>query len=182
MTQTTYAPEDLDAGSSLKPRHAASKSWTPLPEDFAAKIKTVFNQQFQKESATGEFLLEGRIYPDEILLRMGYLELGRLRQINFEASMDVPLVQETIDEESAEGDEESLTITRLYTSIDALGSLMEEYFQKGDLEEMDVPRSWRPFDFEGETVYLQYSTVNSKLEAEADRLLGLLGDDSLVRE
>lgn len=181
MSLDNLTPEDFDAGSALRPRHATSKSWTPLPDDFAAKIKTVFAQQFKSEAAVGDFLLEGRIYPDEILLRMGYLERGRLRQINFEASMDVPLVQDTIEEESAEGDEESLTITRLYTSIDALGSLLEEYFQKGNLEEMDVPRTWRPYEFEGETVYLQYSTVNSALEAEADRLLGLLQDDSLVR-
>jgi hypothetical protein len=59
---------------------------------------------------------------------------------------------------------------------------MEEYFEGGaDIDKVDVPLHWKGYEFEGETIYLQYSTVNTKLEEEANRLLGLIGD-ALVNE
>jgi hypothetical protein len=70
----------------------------------------------------------------------------------------------------------------LFSCIDILGSLMEEYFEGGaDIDKVDVPLHWKGYEFEGETIYLQYSTVNTKLEEEANRLLGLIGD-ALVNE
>ena len=155
--------------SSFTPRLATSKTWTDLPGDFAGNLQGVFSRQFDVKGPQGEFMV-----------RMGYLESGRLRQINFEASVDLPLVQD-IDPNAEEGDAESITMERLYVCVDALGSLMEEYFEKGDVDEMDVPLSWRPYEFEDETVFLKYSTVNTRLEEEADRLLGLLSE-ALVNE
>ena len=166
--------------SSFTPRLATSKTWTDLPGDFAGNLQGVFSRQFDGKGPQGEFIVDGRIYPDEVVVRMGYLESGRLRQINFEASVDLPLVQD-IDPNAEEGDAESITMERLYVCVDALGSLMEEYFEKGDVDEMDVPLSWRPYEFEDETVFLKYSTVNTRLEEEADRLLGLLSE-ALVNE
>lgn len=169
--------------ANLTPRLSTSTQWTDLPPEFLTKVKTVFTSQFEHEAAHGEFLVEGRVYPQEIVMRAGYLESGRLKQINFEASMDLPKPEEraegALDEESAE--EKSATMSRLYTCLDALGSLMEEYFQVGDESEMDVPLRWKPYDFEGDVVFLQHSTVNTRLEEEANRLLGL-GDDKLFHE
>ena len=71
---------------------------------------------------------------------------------------------------------------RLFSCIDILGSLMEEYFaSEADIDQVDIPLHWKCYAFEGEKIYLQYSTINTKLEEEANRLLGLLGD-SLVNE
>lgn len=197
--------------SRFNPRLITSTKWTEIPEEFLAKVLTVFNNQFKKEVETGEFLAEGHIYPQELVLRVGYLEAGRLKQINFEASIDLKPVAEkpagssmqgpaTISDiptfpgagvDDAFGDEggvfadsqaEALsdptgTMASLYTCIDVLGSLMEEYFQKGDVGEVDVTLHWKAYDFEDDVVYLQYSTVNTRLEEEADRILGLLGED-----
>jgi hypothetical protein len=59
---------------------------------------------------------------------------------------------------------------------------MEEYFDTDQSEDqMDIGLQWKAFDFEGSEIYLKYSTVNTRLEAEADRILGLF-DESLVRE
>jgi hypothetical protein len=193
--------------SRFVPRLSSSTKWTEVPEEFLLKVRTVFNNQFKTEAAAGEFIANGHIYPQEIALRVGYLENGRLKQINFEASMDLkPLPGSTgagatsdgasmkgpatisdipnyidADIEDRAAEETGSTIDRLYVCIDALGSLMEEYFQTGDVGAMDVPLRWKSYEFEGEEVFLQYSTVNTRLEEEADRLLGLLGDD-LVRE
>jgi hypothetical protein len=172
------------------PRLASSKQWTDLPKEFTDKICQIFNDQFKIEVQHGSFLVEGRIYPQEIVIRLGYLEGGRLKQINFEASLDIPrpktpeeLAETKSLAESMEAGTEKKTGTMdlIYTGIDALGSLMEEYFETDDEDELDVPPQWKEYDFEGDQVYLQYSTLNTRLEQEADRLLGLL-DDALVQE
>jgi hypothetical protein len=167
--------------SNLAPRLASSLKWTDLPGEFTRKIRTVFDNQFKTQAISGEFLVEGRIYPEEAVLRVGYLEKGRLKQINFEASMDLVKNKETSKDSAASEETEGQTLDRLYTCIDALGSLMEEYFQVGDESEMDIPLRWRPYEFEGATVYLQHSTVNTRLEEEADRILGLL-EKQLIHE
>ena len=159
--------------ANITPRLPSSNTWTELPKEFTEKVKTIFVNQFKVEGGYGEFLIEGRIYPDEVVVRAGFIEKGRLKQANFEASMDRVKTPE------------DKTMDALYSAIDALGGLMEEFFEldggEDGTEELDVPLNWQPYDFEGETVYLQQSTVNSRLEAEADRILGLL-EKSLVQE
>lgn len=157
--------------TNLDPRLPTSKKWSNLPREFTDKLRHTFTQQFAAEPRRGEFVAEGRIYPEEVILRVGFLETGRLKQINFEASMDLPL---QLSEKAADQfGEENLTMERLYVCIDAIGSLMEEYFQTGDEGEMDILPQWKAFDFEGDEVFLKFSTVNSRLEQEADRILGL---------
>ncbi len=170
------------ATSSLTPRLSTSRQWTNLPKEFLEKVEKVFVDQFDIEAENGEFLVEGRVYPSEVIVRVGYLEKGRLKQINFEASMDLAPKKAHADQ-AANSDEEgnSDSMERLYICIDILGSVMEEYFNLGDEDEIDVPLRWRAYEFEGETVYLQHSTVNTRLEEEADRLLGL-AENQLVRE
>jgi hypothetical protein len=137
-----------------------------------------------------------------MVIRVGFLEQGRLKQINFEASVDLPaqssekLLTTTPSEAEApqtqddylfsnlsasDSSSENQTMKKLYTCIDALGGIMEEYFQLKNDEDLDFPLRWQPYDFEGEKIYLQHSTINSRLEEEANRLLGLI-DDQLVHD
>ena len=164
----------------MQPRLPSSLKWTPVPSDFDAKVISVFTDQFPSEADAGEFVAEGRLYAEEILLRVGYLEKGRLRQLNFETSISYSQEKKNATE-------------RLYRCVDAAASMMEEYFvslersagagavEDGLPEALDLPSQWRPYEFEGETIYMQTSTVNSRLENEADRLLGL-ADESLVQD
>lgn len=162
--------------TNLTPRLATSVKSTDVPQEFLAKVKDVFEKQFEIEAGLGEFLAEGRIFPDEVVLRIGYLEKGRLKQINFEASMDIKKAKLS----DSEGEGQDSTMARLYTLIDVLGSLMEEYFDADqNEEEMDLPLHWREYEFENEKVFLQHSTVNTRLEEEADRILGILTDELL---
>lgn len=165
----------------ISPRLPTSTQWTPLPPEFLDKVKQVFAQQFEDEADLGEFVAEGQIYPQEIVVRVGYLERGRLKQMNFEASVDYS------QDRAAEQKD---AMARLYLCIDAVASMMEEYLdalsdtEGGDeeaLEALDFPTDWKAFEFEGEQIYLRTSTINSRLEDEADRLLGL-ADAALVRE
>lgn len=152
----------------MQPRLASSKKWTPFPTEFSEKIVKVFSDNFKIEAEAGEFLVEGRIYPEEVLVRVGYLESGRLRQINFEASVDYDKVKANATE-------------KIYLAVDAVGSFMEQYFDDPDEAEEGFPLQWHGFETDKNVVYLQFSTVNSKLEEEADRLLGL-SEKALVHE
>lgn len=170
--------------ASFRPRLLTSRQWSSLPTEFAFKVRDVFAKQFDDEAKLGQFVVDGRIYASEITVRVGYLESGRLQQINFEASMDLlpdgksVSALETEDPDLHFAKNENQTMKLLYVCIDAIGSLMEEYFDVGGIDEMDVPNTWRAYEIEGETVYLQYSTVNTQLEAEADRLLGMSSSDA----
>ncbi len=173
----------LATKGSFTPRHTEAHQWTDLPADFLAKLKEIFVRQFDFEAQEGEFIAEGRIYPKEAMIRIGYLQKGRLKQINFEASIDLnePTAGAGISDEDGIAARKSEVMDQIYTCIDSLGSLMEEYFQLGDDEDFKLPFHWTALEFEGETLYVQQSSINSRLEDEADRLLGLT-DDALLHQ
>lgn len=143
----------------MKPRRISSKKWTPLPHELQDEIKNVFIEAFQTKLAPKtQFLIEGRIYPEEICLRVGYLEPGRLTQHNFEVSMDSEVQSES-------------PLERIHLCVDAAASMLLEHVES-DVE-MDLPDDWVATNFNQQTLYMQHSTVNTTLESEADRLLGL---------
>ena len=150
----------------LKPRLSISKKWTAFPKDILVQMEQAFNEAFPGRFDEAKLILDGRIYPTEILLRVGYLEQGRLTQNNFEVSVEYSRGQDD-------------AVDGIHKVVDAAASMMNEYFESEG--EVDFPREWKNFDFDGRILWARYSTENTELESEADRLLGL-ADDSLVRE
>jgi hypothetical protein len=151
----------------MQPRLKSSTKWTNLPLDVATQIKTVFEQNFQKELGKARVIVEGRLYPQEILLRVGHVEPGRLVQNNFEISMDY------------EAQSESSALNTIHLLVDVAASLLTEHFEsEGELE---IPNIWTEFPFDDHKVWLQHTTENSSLEKQANELLGEW-DDSLVQE
>lgn len=150
----------------MQARLKSSKKWTLFPAEYIAQIERVFRENFAAQIGSAELLVEGRIYPEEILLRVGLKEKGRLKQSNFEVSMQYdPKKKDAVE--------------RIHNCIDAAASMMAEYFETDDDD--DFPRTWKEYPFQGKALFLQYTTENSELEAEADRLLGE-SDDSLVHD
>lgn len=148
------------------PRLVTSKKWTDFPKEYISQITEVFKEGFKAELESVDFFVEGRIYPEEILLRVGILEPGRIAQANFEVSAVYDVKKQD-------------AIEWIYTCIDAAGTMMGEYF---DLDgEVEFPRTWKEIDFEGKKIFTQFTTVNTRLEAEADALLGA-HEKSLVIE
>lgn len=151
----------------MRPRLPSSTKWTGFPPEFAQQIEEIFKQGFKEALKNGKLVVEGRIYPEEIVLRVGYLENGRLKQANFEVSMDLPA-----------GDEKTLDL--IHTCMDATGSMFTEYLEKEG--EVEFPYVWTMAPFDDANVWYQFTTENSDLEAEANRLLGISEADSLVAE
>lgn len=153
----------------MNPRVSTQKTWTTLPREFREKAAQVFARNFRKESVKGDFLIEGRIYPSEIILRAGYTEKDRLKQTNFEVSIDL-----TKDQHSDQAADKT-TMDQLFLGIDVLGSVFETHFEHLNEEESDdveYPFNWEEFEFDDHKVFLRFSTVNTRLEDEADRILG----------
>lgn len=146
----------------MQPRLKTSKKWTSFPKEYTEQIKSVFEENFEADLDNETISVEGRIYASEVLLRVGLVQPGRLRQANFEVSLDYSTQKKD-------------ALERIHTGIDAVASMIADYFENA--ESADLPLAWQPFPFQGQTVYLQFSTVNSDLEKQADALLGEASDD-----
>ncbi len=152
----------------MQPRLKTSTRWTPLPPDVIDQIKSLIKENFQNELKNCEVFVEGQIYPQEICLRVGFLEKGRLSQNNFEVSMDYKM-----------NDTGDSALQCLSHCVDVAGSLMAEHFENTE-NPPELPYTWTESDFEGIKVWVQFSTENSELEKQASQLLGK-DDDKLFR-
>lgn len=156
----------------MQPRRPDSKKWTALPKEYLDTVQSIVKAQYKKELSAIEVISEGRVFDKEIVLRIGLLPNGRLKQHNFEVSLDVPEVKD-------------LALAKLNAALDFLGSLLNEFIEKNGFDESEVeaelPVLWKPMSIEKNIFHFQYSTVNSKLETMADQWLKQM-DASLVNE
>lgn len=150
----------------LSPRLKTSKKWTAFPTEYTQQMESVFQENFAAHLTDGTIKIEGRIYPQEILLRVGYHKKGELRQANFEVSMEhSPAEQDALE--------------RINNCVDAAASMLLDYFEAE--EGADFPYVWQEFPFQDKKLYCQFTSENSELEKEADRLLGL-AEEKLLHE
>jgi hypothetical protein len=151
----------------MNPRKKESKKWSLIPPELAKQIKIVFEENFKTQLVSKTLKVEGRIYPTEILMRIGMNTKGEIRYQNFEVSVDhSPATQNTV--------------SQINIAVDAIASLMLEYFEND--EDHEMPFVWQEYPFEKQTIWLQFSSVNPDLEAEANKLLGLEKEDSILNE
>lgn len=141
----------------MQPRLKSSKKWSPLPNELIKQIQSVFSQGFSAQTKGGKIEASGRIYPGEILIFVGFKAPKGLRQMNWEISIPYAKAKDNV-------------LALLHIAVDAIGALFEQSFAAED--DQEFPRIWDEVDFEGRKIYVQYSTVNSELESEADKLLG----------
>jgi hypothetical protein len=150
----------------MNPRTKTVSKWTELPIDLKTQISTIFQQNFKNEiGPAGEIRTDGRIYPNEIVLSVGIHKKGELRFHNFEVSID-------------HNNDKEKVVELIYLSVDAIASLMTEYFEND--EDIELPYTWMQYPFNGQNVWLQFSTVNPDLEAEANKLLGITDDAETI--
>lgn len=151
----------------MNPRKKESKKWTTLPPELTKQIQAVFVENFSSDLEGKSLKVEGRVYPTEILLRVGINNKGELRFHNFEVSVD-------------HSQEKQDAVQKINIAVDAIASLVAEYFEND--EESELPLTWHEYPFQKTKIWLQYSSTNSDLEAEANKLLGLETDNSMLVE
>ena len=157
----------------MNPRLKSSTKWTQFPQEYLSQIEDVFMQNFSEQLGEAKVVVQGRIYPEEILLRVGFGNDKDLRQANFEVSVGhSPTTKNSMDS--------------IHLAVDAAASMMADYFEQIskqiDETELDFPITWQEYDFEGTKVHLQFSTVNTRLEDAADALLGEESDEMVKAE
>lgn len=151
----------------MEPRLSSSKKWTSFPNEYLKQIQSVFNKSFKLHLENGKILTEGRIYKEELLLKVGFLENKSIKQSNFEISIKYDKNKEN-------------AVQLIYLMIDVAATMMDELFMAEN--DHDFPRVWQEYHVENKTVYLQYSSTNDELEAEADKLLGIEKADNLIQQ
>ena len=151
----------------MNPRYKSNKKWTEFPSDLSDSISNIFKQNFVKQLGTEtEVHVSGRFYEKEILVQIGLHKKGELRYSNFEVSLD-------------HKNESDKVIELIYIAVDAIASLMVEFFEND--ESIELPYTWMEYPFNEYVVWLQFSTENPQLKDAADKLLGE-SDDSLLKE
>jgi hypothetical protein len=151
----------------MEPRLSTSRKWSPLPAELLQQIQSVFKQSFSKEIGGGTIEAAGKIFPEEILISVGFREKNSLKQSNFIISIAYQKNKDNV-------------LKLLHLAVDAAASLFEQLFAADN--DHDFPRLWEEVQFEGRTIYVQYDTTNSDLEAQADKLLGKGGSDQDVAQ
>ncbi len=144
----------------MEPRNLGSKkhNYQPIPEDFLKLVKETFQEKYPAFLKDKTLIVDGGIFPEELILVVGLRNKDeRVRQVNFECSMDYI------------NDENNRVLEKIHLSVDALDAMFAEYIDaNGDLE---MPKLWTEFDFEDEKIYLRSSSDNIELEKLADELL-----------
>jgi hypothetical protein len=141
----------------MEPRLSTSRKWNPLPKELLQQIQTVFKQTFTSYLNDTTVEASGKIFPEEILVQVSLKQKGTLKQAGWSVSISYKTKKDNV-------------MQLLHLSVDALASLFEQYFESEN--DHDFPRTWEEVDFEKRKIYVAYTTVNSELEAEADRWLG----------
>lgn len=150
----------------MQPRLKSSRKWTALPKELMTQIKSIFSESFQAHIGNDSIQTEGRIYPEEILMRVSIVPQKGLKQRGFEVSLQYKKDKDNV-------------LKLVHVAVDAIASLFEQLF--ASQEDHEFPRIWQEVDFEGRKIFIQYTTTNTALEEEANRLLGDLANEDLAQ-
>lgn len=169
--------DHADREAPLNPRNTKLPKWTAFPKELTDQIRHVFEQNFEKQlgSHTKVHVL-GKIFSKELCLRVGLHKKGDLKHQNFEVSVD------------HNGDHD-VVVKKIHICVDAIAGLVQDFYDNE--EDHELPYVWTEHPFQttdedgtktSQKIYVQFSRENPDLEAEADRLLGLDQERSLVNE
>lgn len=136
----------------MKARLSSSKKWTPFPDDLENAMREILRENYK--DLKGTFIVEGRIYSAELLLRLGYLKPDSLKQVNFEVSLNF---------------DNKKVMEEIHFCFDVAAAMLQTFVEN---PESDFPYQWKEIDFEKRRVFVQFSTINSELERQTDIFLG----------
>lgn len=144
----------------------ASKS-TKLPAEFSNQISEVFNEHFKKQLGGQPVLVDTLLTASEVVVRVGYNPKGmKLQQHNFEVSLDY-------DQKPATN-----LVSSVHLAIDALANILQEHIEKPN---QDFSPTWTAMTLEKREFFYRYTAENSELEKQANDLLGINDEESLVK-
>jgi len=143
----------------IEPKNKNNSAFTKLPLELLETISEVFNENFEEQARSGEFVTFGQVHQSELILRVGYLEKGTIKQVNFDTS------------NVASGSEAQI-IASLEEMVFATKELFLDYFKNSNLENFSY--HWNPLTASEKSgqVYYKLDMTNTELEKQANALLG----------
>lgn len=143
----------------MQGRLKSSKQWSPFPTELCEQTQEVLHERFAEEYALDDanFVVEGFIYKEEIIGRYGLQIKNQLKQHNFEVSIEF-------------NSEKEKALEVIQSSMDVIEHLWTELLEE-DLEDADLSKTWQSLPYKKKMYFYRYSTVNSSLEQEANKLL-----------
>ncbi len=152
----------------MNPRRQTKQKWTPFPAELTEQIRQVFQQNFATQlGKTTKVNVLGKIFTQEICLRVGLNKKGELKNQNFEVSVDHSGEQDNV-------------VSQIHICVDALAGLVQEYYDND--EDIELPYTWAELPMSNHKVFVQYTSENPDLEAQANTLLGEQKGDALLNE
>ncbi len=143
----------------MEPRLKTSTQWSPFPEELcqltSQSLKERFAEEYDLDKA--EFVVEGRIYEKEIVGLYGVRFKDEIKQYNFEVSLEYD-------------SEKEKALDLIQNSMDVVEHLLTELFEE-DFEDYELSKTWQTMPYEKKMYFYKYSTNNTDLEAQADKLL-----------
>ncbi len=140
---------------SRKPTSTA-KLKQELPKDSIKLIREVIEKNFPQLSKDNEVVVKGQLFPQEILLLIGFRKKEGIKQSNFLSSIDHNLKKKN-------------TMSQIYLSVDAIGSMIQQFVEAD--EDIELPGDWTEFSLEGQKIFMRFDTANTELEEKANLLL-----------
>ncbi len=140
----------------MTPRDEKNTAYTTFPEELLIAVQDHFTEEFLNEAESGDFFSFGRIYQNEIVLRVGYLKKGSISQVNFDTSTESSNSQAGI-------------ITSIEDLVFGTKELFVDYFKNKNLEHFSY--HWNPLNSSSK-VHYKFDATNTGLESQADALLG----------
>lgn len=143
----------------MNPKLSTSIQWTHLPSEFLEQVHASLLKLWPAIPENLSLIVEGWVFPEELVVRIGFLEKGRLTQANFEISKEISKKQKIMDQ--------------VEICFDAAFTSANEYLTAGESANPHVyPRIWKELTHKGNPLWFQFSTENSELEKQANQLLG----------
>lgn len=145
----------------IEPKNTNNQAFTKLPSELLETIVEVFTEHFDEQAQEGKFISFGQVHAGEILLRLGYIKNQSITQINFDTSNEV-------------SGSEAQIIASLEEMVSATKELFLDYFKNKNLEHFSY--HWNPLTASKKSgqVYYKMDSTNTRLEEEANALLGEL--------
>ena len=143
----------------MEPRLKNSTQWTPYPTELCEQAMEVLTERFSEEYGLekSQFVVEGRIYKEELIGRFGLNTPEQLKQPNFEISVEYD-------------QEKDKVLEVIQASMDMVEHLWTELLEE-DFEDYELSKEWQPLNLDKKTYHYRYSTVNTQLEEQADQWL-----------
>ena len=122
-------------------RLKSSVKWSPFPEELCKQAQKALTERFQNEYdlEKARFVVEGRIYGEEILGRYGLRVEGQLKQYNFEISFEF-------------NSEKQKALVLIQKSMDLVEHLWTELFEEG-LDDGELSRQWQTITFDKKKIF-----------------------------